>query len=448
MRSPSSKRSDVLLQLDSTLGELTLYQDKLEIQATAQVISWRFETDPVVPGVILVQHGEFVGMISRRRFLERMSRPYALELFLHRPIHTLYRFIAQDLLVLPSTTTIVDAASNALRRSPEYLTEPIVVEMESGEYRLLDFHQLLIAQSRIHELAKQVIQDQTHAQMVQNEKLAGLGRLIANVAHEILNPVNFISGNINYLSSYGDDLLALIAAYDAALSQPSESIQSAKEDIEFEFLKTDFYEILSSMRVGADRLRRVAESLRSFSYKHKDELKETDVHECLDNTLIILGSKLKNNVDVVRQYGELPNLLIYANQLSQVVMNLVSNAADAIAEKKGQLAQISGNDQAEWYPQITIATRQLSLDELTPAMMIKSQQWVVISIMDNGCGIPAEIQQQIFEEFFTTKSVEHGTGLGLAISKQIIDKHGGYLKLTSQVGEGTVFDIVLPVVTA
>lgn len=446
VQSPASVTASPSLKLNSVLGELSLHHCQAHPQSTAQDIARQFDADPMIPGVVLVEHDQFVGMISRRRFLERMSRPYALELFLQRSIQTLYRFIAHEFLVLPSQTLIVDAVQQSLQRSPEHLYEPIVVQ-NGDDYRLLDIHQLLLAHSRIHELAKQVIHEQTQAQMFQNEKLASLGRLIANVSHEILNPVNFIAGNINYLGNYGQDLLALIDVYDSEDAGAAESA-AMKQEIEFDFLKKDFSEIISSMRVGANRLRKIAESLRTFSYQHKDEYQETDIHECLENTLIILSTRLRNSVTVVRQYDDLPMVAVYPGQLNQVFMNLISNAADAIAERQQQLSTMKSDRSlaiVDWQPKITITTRQLTRDELLHASDTDADRWICISIDDNGCGIPDDLKERIFEEFFTTKSVEHGTGLGLAICRQIVlEKHGGCLHLRSQVGVGTGFDIFLP----
>jgi signal transduction histidine kinase len=433
------------LSLESTLCELPLHDCQVDLICTAQDVAEQFDRDPMLPGVVLRDTTQFVGMISRRRFLERMSRPYALELFSRRSIRTLYRFISHQSLILASQTTIVEGARQALQRSPESLYEPIVVQLHGGEHRLLDLHQLLVAQSRIHELAKQVIHEQTHAQMIQNEKLASLGRLIANVSHEILNPVNFIAGNINYLSNYGQDFLDLIEAYEVDSQHRTTTAEVLKQDIEFEFLKTDFNEIISSIQIGADRLRRVAESLRSFSYKRKDEFKPTDIHLCLDNTLIILSTRLKGTVDVVKSYGDIPLVSVYPSQLSQVFMNLISNAADALADKTKQ--QASRQRSLHWHPTITIGTSVLRRDELPVTTKLSVERWISISIEDNGCGIPPEIQEKIFDEFFTTKPVESGTGLGLAISQQIVvDKHRGCLHLESTPGERTVFKIFLPIV--
>ncbi|TVQ20947.1 MAG: ATP-binding protein [Leptolyngbya sp. DLM2.Bin15] len=446
VQSSASVTASPSLKLNSVLGELSLHHCQAHLQSTAQDIARRFDADPMIPGVVLVEHHQFMGMISRRRFLERMSRPYALELFLQRSIQTLYRFIAHEFLVLPSETLIVDAVQQSLQRSPEDLYEPIVVQI-GDDYRLLDIHQLLLAHSRIHELAKQVIHEQTQAQMFQHEKLASLGRLIANVSHEILNPVNFIAGNINYLGNYGQDLLALIDVYDADADRADASA-AMKQEIEFDFLKKDFAEIISSMRVGADRLRKIAESLRTFSYQHKDEYQATDIHECLENTLVILSTRLRHSVTVVRQYGDLPMVSVYPGQLNQVFMNLISNAADAIAERQQQPSRVESDRSlsgVDWQPQITITTRQLTREELLHAGDSDADRWICISIDDNGCGIPDDIQERIFDEFFTTKPVEHGTGLGLAICRQIVlEKHGGWLHLRSQVGVGTGFDIFLP----
>ncbi|MDX2215212.1 MAG: ATP-binding protein, partial [Oculatellaceae cyanobacterium bins.114] len=405
-----------------------------------------FDANPLLPGIILVEQGNLVGMISRRRFLEQMSRPYGLCLFLNRPLTVLYSFISSEVSVFPGKTLIVTATRQALKRPPEQLYEPVVVQIEPQVYRLLDVYQLLVAQSQIHELTRKLLYEQTQAQMIQAEKMASLGRMVAGVAHEILNPVNFISGNIRYLSNYSQDLIRLLSIYQSEVSNPSQKIIDVKEEIELDFVVNDLTQIIDSMRIGAERLKGIAGSLRSFSHTNENDLRPVDIHNCIDNTLLILNNRLKNSVEIIKQYGDVPTLTCHFGQISQVFMNLISNAVDALEEKakeKTLTGELQTSDQSTWEPSITIATERHTSDDPTSQ---NKNAWVLIKISDNGPGIPKEIQGRIFETFFTTKPVGEGTGLGLAISHQIVvEKHNGKINLQSEEGQGTTFEILLPV---
>lgn len=447
------------LRLESTLQELSLYDFQVDLDQVGMVLAKMFETNPTIPGVILNHDSQFIGMISRRRFLEHLSRPYGRELFLPRSIRALYKLSQVELLILPGDTLIVDAARLAIMRSPEQIYEPIIVQISESDYRLLDTQQLLIVQSFIHQLATELLQEQTQSQLMQTEKLASLGQMVAGVAHEIRNPVGCIVGNTHCLTQYYEDIMQLINAYEQELITPRPSIEELKEDIDWEFLKNDGLQMLKSIQVSSEQLKHLVNSLRTFSHMENKQRRETDIHECLDSTLIILKNRLKVGIDVIKSYGNLPKFLGYSGLLSQVFMNLLANAIDALEET----ANHSPNTAKIWisthvadscpsqlrsliippknnpeYPQNT----ESSEDPSTP-----NSQYIVIRITDNGPGIPKEIQNRIFDNFFTTKSAEKGTGLGLAISHQIIyEKHGGCLHLLSTPGIGTEFEIVLPLI--
>lgn len=447
---PISEIGDEAVSLESTLHQLTLHDCQVDLQAPAQVVADALDHDPLLPGIVVRREAEFLGVISRRRFRELTSRRYGLEIFLTRPVEVLYQFASAEGLVLPVTTLVVEAAQMALQRSPSLLYEPIVVEVASQDYRLLDTHHLLVAHSQIHVLAMQQLQEQTRSQMIQTEKMASLGQMVAGVAHEILNPVNFICGNIKHLANYSQDLMDLVDAYEATPEQP-EAIASFKEDIEFEFLAQDLPRLLSSVTLGAERLRKIVNSLRNFSHMDESQLRPTDLHECIESTLLILNSRLKKEgqIEVIRQYGDLPTVPCYSGQLSQVFMNLLSNAIDALSEKHA-LVSSNGTGQG-WHPHIQITTRvqpRLSDPHDAPPKL-----WVAVCISDNGLGIPEGIQARIFDTFFTTKAVGKGTGLGLAITHQIVtQKHRGHLNFWSRSATdgalpdqtGTTFEILLP----
>ena len=267
----------------------------------------------------------------------------------------------------------------------------------------------------------------TQAQLVQNGKMASLGQLVAGVAHEINNPVSFIYCNIPYAHTYACELLNLIKLYQQHYPIPSAEIQDEIEALNLDFLKEDFLKLLESMRTGAERIREIVLSLRTFSRLDEAEMKLADLHAGIDSTLMILQQRLKEQptrpaIEVVKQFGKLPLVKCYPGQLNQVFMNILTNAIDALEEKL--------NEDSSFIPQIYIRTKILTNNQ------------VVISITDNGKGIPLETREHLFDPFFTTKPVGQGTGLGLSISYQIIvEKHGGRLKFNSCLEKGTEFII-------
>lgn len=430
--SPMAVIETKTLALDSTLGDLSLYQVEVEAHQLVMDVAKLFDQNPLFPGVVLMANSEFVGMISRRRFLERMSRPYALELFLKRPVRSLYEFTQVPCDIFSETTLIVEAARRSLERSPELLYEPILVHAEErGAYYLVDVHQLLLAQSRIHQITSQLLDQSSYAERMQTEKMVSLGRMVAGVAHEIKNPVNSINGNVEFLTDYYTNLLELITYFEEEVKNPSEKIQDLKDEIDLEFILEDAPKILKSIQLGSERLVHIVTSLRNFSRIDDQKKQLINVHECVDGTLLILENKTKHEIVIRKDYDNLPEIACYSGQLSQVFMNLLANAIDALMEKKEQ------NSDPHWQPEIKIVSRYLE--------QYQNGQGISIKIIDNGPGIPPENQQKIFNDFFTTKPVGKGTGLGLAISYQVVvEKHQGELKLVSTVGEGTAFEVLLP----
>lgn len=263
-------------------------------------------------------------------------------------------------------------------------------------------------------------------QLVQKEKMSSLGKLVAGVAHEINNPVNFIHGNLKHIRQYSLGLLQLVELYQKHYPQPEKEIQDCAEELELEFLQEDLSKIISSMAIGSDRIRQIVLSLRNFSRLDEAEFKPVDLHEGIESTLLILNHRFKAlskhpAIEVMRKYDELPMVNCYSSKLNQVFMNILANAIDALEE-----SFVSGNTQ----PQIVISTSKLL------------NQWIEIRIADNGNGISEEIISKIFDPFFTTKPIGSGTGLGLSISHQIItEKHGGKLECYSTPNQGTEFVI-------
>lgn len=262
-------------------------------------------------------------------------------------------------------------------------------------------------------------------QLLQSEKMSSLGRMVAGIAHEINNPVNFIYGNLVHASEYVTDLLDILAAYEQELTQPSLALQEKAEEIDLEFLQEDLPKTLQSMTVGAERIRQIVLSLKDFSRLDEAEAQLVDLHACINSTLLILHNRIKKGIKVVLNYGDIPKVTGYTGFLYQVFMNLISNAIDALEESK-----TTENTQDK---ELLITTERLD------------HNWVMVRIADNGCGVCPENMEKIFDTFFTTKPRGIGTGLGLAITRQIVEeKHGGKITCTSEVGKGTEFTIVLP----
>jgi predicted ATPase/signal transduction histidine kinase len=278
----------------------------------------------------------------------------------------------------------------------------------------------------------------TQIQLIQTEKMSSLGQMVAGVAHEINNPINFIYANIEPANNYIESLLTLINIYQQEFPSPTPIIEDTLEEIDFLFVAEDLKKLINSMKIGADRIRKIVLGLRNFSRLDESEMKPVDIHEGIDNTLLLLQTRLKvkpgqpeeAKIQVIKEYSQLPLVNCYASQLNQVFMNILNNAIDALHQfnKERSLAEIQVN------PSIIIIRTE-----------VIDTNWVRISIKDNGPGMSKQVKQQIFDPFFTTKPIGEGTGLGLSISYQIVvDRHGGKIECISHLGKGTQFVVDIP----
>ena len=332
----------------------------------------------------------------------------------------------------------------SLRDITERLAAEVLIRASEEKYR---------SQAEKLEHALQELKS-TQSQLIQAEKMSGLGQLVAGIAHEINNPVNFIYGNLSYADTYTSELLSLVEIYRTHYPEPVEAVQVKLEEIDIDFLADDFLKLVGSIRIGAERIQKIVQSLNKFSRSDEEGCKAVDIYEGIDSTLMILQSRLKATphrpeIKIEKNYANLPVVECYAGQLNQVFMNLLTNAIDALEED----AQANGiwqvvNDKPRWnrkdgkVSKIVIQTEILADNQVTD---MQRGDRLVIKISDNGNGIPDELRNRLFDLFFTTKPVGKGTGLGLSIAYQIVtENHGGKLSFSSEVGKGTEFMIEIP----
>jgi two-component system, NtrC family, sensor kinase len=285
----------------------------------------------------------------------------------------------------------------------------------------LSFGELVRANEELTELNRQLTAAQD--QLVQSEKMASIGQLAAGVAHEINNPIGYIFSNFGTLERYLLDLFKVLAAYEACEprlpdAQARQSLAALRREIDLDYLKGDIPTLLAETREGIERVRKIVQDLKDFS--HVDAHREwewSDLHKGIDSTLNIVNNEIKYKADVVKQYGSLPLVRCLASELNQVFLNLLVNAAHAIAHERGTIVVRTGSTDAE----------------------------VWVEVEDDGCGIAPEHLQRIFDPFFTTKPVGKGTGIGLSLSYGIVKKHAGRIDVDSKIGRGTRFRVTLPV---
>jgi signal transduction histidine kinase len=316
----------------------------------------------------------------------------------------------------------------------DYITKPFdqeeVLARVKVHWKLKQLTDLL--EQQVTEQSQTLQKNQT--QLLQQEKFSTLGHLIAGIGHEINNPLGCITSNIEVAKQYLADMTALLALYQEKYPQPGDVILSMIDEIDLDFISQDFVKLQDAMAVAGNRLKDISESLRNFARADDEQKKTIDLHEGLENTLLLLQHRIRARsdrpaIDISKHYGGLPLVECYPGLVNQVFMNILANAIDALEE----------SNQGRSFSEIQLQPNQIKI--CTEA----KNDFVVISISDNGVGMSEPVKERIFEYQFTTKGIGKGTGLGLAIAHQaIVEKHGGKIEIASEVGHGTTFTLVLP----
>ena len=331
------------------------------------------------------------------------------------------------------TSKIIESLGSIIADRTQWLNENNLRLEEEIKKRIGTEERLRSSKAELEKTVEQL--RATQAQIIQTEKMASIGQLAAGVAHEINNPTAFVSSNLGTMARYQVDLIRLVEAYEQVLSGLAENSESAQytesvstavqqirelaEELDLEFVKEDFPELIEESQEGTERIKKIVADLKDFAHPGDERSIETDINQGLDSTINIVWNELKYNSTLEKDYASLPPVLCYTQQINQVFMNILINASQAI-ERDGL---------------IKVSTRH-------------EDGQVLVQISDNGCGIPENIQSQIFDPFFTTKDIGKGTGLGLSMSYSIIEKHNGRIEVESKVGEGTTFTIYLPTAQA
>lgn len=400
-------------------------------QTSLAVIEWNLDLEvmqwnPAAESIFGYSKSEIIGVHAVERIVPECAREHVNKVFKDllmqkKVIHNTNENLTKDgrtiicewynALLIDQNGNIMSIATLALDVTDRKRSEEALQQSEAQLRQ-----QATQLEFTLHEL------QQTQTQLIQTEKLSSLGQMVAGIAHEVNNPITFIYSNLQYAQDYIQDLLNLVHLYQQQYPHPTPAIQAHTEEIELEFLIDDLPKLLSSMKMGSDRILKLVSSLRNFSRLDAGDMKCVDLHSGIDDTLLLLNHRFKEAISIIKQYGDLPLVQCHPAPLNQVFMNLLSNAIDALLESAEQPDK-----------QIVIQTQLVAPNQIS------------VQIRDNGSGIPSQIKDKIFDPFFTTKDRGKGTGLGLWICYQIIEKHGGQIAVNSQLSQGTEFEITLPV---
>ncbi len=312
-------------------------------------------------------------------------------------------------------------------------------------------HSKLELENRSRELEEALGKLKTlQMRLIESEKMSSLRILVAGIAHEINNPINFVYGNLSCVKTYTTDLLDLVQAYQQLIPHPPEVLRQKVEEIDLSFLAEDLPSLIHSMQAGTRRVREIVLALRNFARLDEAEFKPANLHDGIENTLLILHHRLEKSADrpaiqVIKEYGDLPKIECYPGQLNQVFLHLINNAIDALEEKEQKRHFLASKGELP-LDQKPFAETQSDENRIWIRTEVYNRNRIRITIADNGIGIPEQVRSRLFDPFFTTKPVGKGTGLGLALSYQIVrEKHGGRLWYESTPAAGTQFVVEIPI---